>query len=172
MDSVKADLIEKLTWRRPKEEMQALCEREEFRPHLRAVCLSDDLKLNWRAAWILGSFPQEDLEQIFPDPEVLIACLNRPSKKDGYWREILKIIARLPLNENQEGLLYEAALKLWENLALASAVRLQALYALARVARNYPELKQEILAYQDAHYMQGISPGISNQVQKLFARLS
>ncbi len=90
---------------------------------------------------------------------------------DGYRREILKIIVHLELNEDEEGALYEGALKMWEDLALSSSVRLYALRAMVRIAEVYPELKYEIQAYNDDHYFQGVSPGIANQIKGIFAAL-
>jgi len=167
----KEELTNKMLARTLKKDLDRFCLAPEYHQALRELCLSDDLRLNWQAAWVLSNFPQTELANIFPDPEILIERLHYPSPKDGYWREVLKVLAQLNLNEDQEGLLYEAALKLWEDLALASSVRIFALRAMFRVAQNYPELEQELLAYFDDHYFQGVSPGIANQMRKLFSSL-
>lgn len=171
MNSLEQDLLEKFAWRQPKEVLAAVCQDVKYHRPLREICLSDHHAYNWRAAWILNGLSDQDLRNLFPECSVLIQRLTWDSPRDGYYREVFKLISRLPLKEEEEGELYEAALKIWENLKFAPAVRAQALYTLARIAQLYPELKQEVLAYQDDHFLQGISPGILRQIHKLFASL-
>jgi len=171
MDSLYEELVEKLHTRLSKEQYSALCTQKKYLPYLKQICLGDEHQLNWRAAWLISNMPTEEVRLLFPESQEAINALSKQTK-DGYHREILKIIKHLPLNEDEEGALYDAASKLWENLALAPAVRLYALRAMVRIARLYPELGQEILAYNDEHYLQGISAGIARQVQKEFAGLS
>lgn len=146
-------------------------ERKAFRPYLREIALSDHVQLNWRAAWIMSNMDSAIVRDTFPSAQELIDRLYSKSK-DGYRREILKVLVHLELDEDEEGALYEAALKMWEDLALASAARLHALRAMARIGQLYPELNQEILAYYDDHYLQGVSPGIANQMRQIFNSLS
>lgn len=171
MDSLYDELVEKLQTRLPKEQYSALCTQKKYLPYLKQICLDDQPQLNWRAAWLISNMPTEDVRLLFPKTQAVIDALSKQNK-DGYHREILKIIKHLPLNEDEEGALYDAASKLWENLGLAPALRLHALRAMVRIARLYPDLAQEILVYNDPHYLQGISAGIARQVQKEFARLS
>lgn len=171
MNPLEQELLEKFAWRQPKEVLAALCQDVKYHQPLREICISDNHNYNWRAAWILNGLSDTDLQKLFPKTTVLIQRLLWDSPRDGYYREVFKLIHRLPLNEEEEGELYDAALKIWENLSYAPAVRAQALYALARIAKLYPELQQEILAYQDDHFLQGISPGILKQIQKLFSSL-
>lgn len=171
MDLLRQELLEKLQTRLPKEQYFNLCTQKKYRPYLREICLGDNHQLNWRAAWLISNMPQSEVSKLFPSAQTLIDALAQKTK-DGYHREILKIIRLLPLNEDEEGALYEKSSKLWENLALAPAVRLQALRAMIRIAKLYPELNQEILAYNDEHYLQGINAGIARQVQKEFTALS
>lgn len=171
MEQKKQELIELICTRRPKEELQAICTQAVYRPYLVELCLGEDPKLNWRAAWLIRSLPRAEVQALFPSALGLIDRLQQPCPRDGYWREILKLISLLELNEEEEGLLYDAAIKIWEDLSLASAVRATALFTMAQIAEHYPELKQELLAYQDDHFLQGISPGIKKQIQRLFASL-
>lgn len=171
MISAREELIEKLAWRKPKEHFVEMCSRPEFLPFLAEICLSDDPKLNWRAAWVLSSIDASQLKKIFPKAQPLINTLQR-KEKDGYKREIIKLIMLLDLDEDEEGAFYDAALNIWEDLALASAARLYALRGMLHIAKLYPELNHEIAAYNDDHYLQGVSPGIQSQMRKIFKDLS
>lgn len=171
MDKIREELIELLSWRKPKDNFMVIGERKAFRPYLREIALGDDPKLNWRAAWIMSNMESSIVRDTFPSAPELIDRLYSDTK-DGYRREILKVLVHLELDEDEEGALYEAALKLWEDLALSSAARIHALRAMVRIAKLYPELNQEILAYHDDHYLQGVSPGIAHQMRQIFEDLS
>lgn len=171
MPLTKEHFLEILRARPRKEELLKYSTDPDYHQYLREVCLSDDQQINWRAAWLLADLPAKDLQAIFPSAQVLIEVLSSPHK-DGYLREIVKIINRLKLDEDEEGLFYEAALKLWENLAMASATRIHAIRSLFKIAETYPELKLELEAYNDDFYFQGLSPGIAKQIRRLFAGLS
>ncbi|WP_421750787.1 hypothetical protein [Croceimicrobium sp.] len=171
MPLTREHFLEILRARPRKEELQKYSNNPDYHQYLREVCLSNDQQINWRAAWLLADLPAKDLQQIFPSAQILIELLATP-QKDGYLREIVKIINQLELNEDEEGLFYEAALKLWENLAMASATRIHAIRSLFKIAEVYPELKLELEAYNDDYYFQGLSPGIARQIRKLFAGLS
>ena len=171
VDKLKKELIELLSWRKPKDNFMAIGERKAFRPYLREIALSDHPQLNWRAAWIMSNMETAIVQETFPSAQELIERLATKSK-DGYRREILKVLVHIELNEDEEGALYDAALKMWEDLTLAPAARLYALRAMIRISKLYPALNQEILAYYDDHYLQGVSPGIAQQMRQIFNALS
>ena len=75
------------------------------------IALSDKVPLGWRAAWILGHCTQRRDDQIIPYADELIAAIK--DKKDGHQRELIKLLIKLDLNEDQEGRLFDICLTIW-----------------------------------------------------------
>jgi hypothetical protein len=163
-------LSEQLRRRQPKAAYLKLCEDSSLWPALKTLCLSDEAQLNWRAAWILSSMEKIEIRSIFPSAKALIRKLEAPGK-DGYYREVMRVIELLDLSEKEDGLLYKAAQKLFENISLSPSCRIWALRSMCTIGRKYPALNQEIALYHEEHYLQGVSPGILKQMQVVFKEL-
>ena len=69
------------------------------------IAISDDQPDAWRAAWLLNLCLKYDDPRIKNYAIKIITKIK--TKEDGHQRELLKLLAILELNENQEGHLFD-----------------------------------------------------------------
>lgn len=149
-----------------KEELAKLlnADREKFEETL-IIALQDIHPVSWRASWMLYHTMEEQDNRLQPFLPQLIAALK--GKGDGHQRELLRIIGLLDITEEYEGILFDACMEIWEQVGKIPSVRIFAFRLIVRIARKYPELKNEIAFLTQEHYTETLSPGIKNSLQKL-----
>jgi hypothetical protein len=129
------------------------------------IALSHEETISWRAAWVLYHAMEDNdprLEQFTGD------FMNKlPGLGDGHQREILRIIGRLPIPEDQEGQLFDHCMNIWEQIGKIPSVRVFAFRIILKIASRYPEMKQEIQFITQPHYTDTLSPGIRNSVERM-----
>ena len=149
-----------------KEELAKLLnsDREKFEETL-IIALQDIHPVSWRAAWMLYHTMEEKDNRLQPFLPQLMAALK--GKADGHQRELLRIIGLMDITEEYEGVLFDACMEIWEQVGKIPSVRIFAFRLIVRIARKYPELKNEITFLTQPHYTETLSPGIRNSVQRL-----
>lgn len=129
------------------------------------LAISDKEKLCWRSAWLLWSAMEKNDPRIRPHINKIIKVI--PEKEDGHQRELLKILSKMKLNEEQEGILFNICLNLWEALGKTPSIRHIAFKFIIKTAKNYPELKSEIEFLTQQHYLETLSPGVKRSISKM-----
>lgn len=134
------------------------------------LALSGDLPCAWRAAWVVGGLIEENDRRIRGHIKDIIDAI--PTKGDGHQRELLKILLRMELDEDQEGILFDHCLSIWESTKKQPSVRSLALQTIVRIVQNYPDLSREVTFLTRDHYLQSLSPGIKSSVLKMIEELT
>ena len=129
------------------------------------LAMADKQPYSWRAAWLLWSCMEGNDPRIRPFITGIIDCLD--IKRDGHQRELLKILYRMDLTEEQEGLIFDLCMNVWEKVGKAPSVRHNAFRMIVRIASIYPELSSEIALITQEHYMETLSPGVRRAVMKM-----
>lgn len=119
----------------------------------------------WRAAWLIGNYMERNDARLLPHVDAILAAL--PRKGDGHQRELLKILNRLELNEDQEGVLLDICMTIWEEIHKSPSVRGTAFQTILSIVKKYPELKCEIEHLTQPHYTETLSPGIKHSFYRL-----
>jgi len=133
------------------------------------LALSDKQPLNWRSAWILNSCMENNDPRLKQHVTRIILAIE--NKKGGHQRELLKILLKMDLEEDQEGLLFDTCLTIWEQTRLQPSVRYTAFYYIINVALKHPELINEIRFLAADQYLDTLSPGIKNSVKRMVENL-
>ena len=141
---------------------------EEFVTAL-TIATGEETHANWRAAWLITNCMEDNDERIQPHLNKLVSAVA--GKDDGHQRELLKILLRMELNEEHESYLFDHSVTLWESVKLTPSVRYIAFRIMVKVAEHYPELKHEILELTQPQYVNSLSPGIRNSIQKMIRAL-
>ncbi len=152
-----------------KAELIAYCQKEACWGELAELSFDEDPYLAWRALWLLSSLKAAELRSLQLDAKALIGFAAK--QDDSYQRECFKVLAKLDLAEAILSEYFDWAEKLWVDIGRKASLRIMALRAMARIAKVYPILKQEILALSDSEYLDPLSPGIRHQAQALFQDL-
>ncbi|EDY84621.1 hypothetical protein VDG1235_4253 [Verrucomicrobiia bacterium DG1235] len=126
------------------------------------LAVGDKERYSWRAAWLLGNCMEKDDERVRDALDRLIAAM--PGKPDGHWRELIKIVSKMSLNDEQEGLLFEMAMQHWQDPDKQSSVRWKAFQFIAAMVEKYPDLAAEVSLVMRPDLIDPLSPGIRRSV--------
>lgn len=121
-------------------------------------------RCSWRAAWLIGNCMSKDDERVRPSLDRLISAM--PEKPDGHWRELMKIVSKMQLNDGQEGLVFDMAMRQWCDLEKTPSVRWKAFQFIAESVEKYPELAKEVSLLLSPETINPLSPGIRRSVSK------
>lgn len=117
----------------------------------------------WRAAWILHHYSEKFPREMDKYAQNLIDAL-KTVERHGHMRELLKIIYKLKLTEEQTSEVFDICYDFLQNNKLQSSVRGMSFMFLIRVADEYPELKGEIEAIFE-NIKDFLSPGIRHGME-------
>ncbi len=132
------------------------------------ISLGDHQPQSWRAAWLICHYMEKNDSRLLP---FIDSILDRISKKsNGHQREFLKILNRMELTDDQESVLFDVSITIWEEIDKSPSVRGTAFQTLLNIVEKYPELKSEIAHLTQPHYTETLSPGIKNSFYKLLDR--
>ena len=132
------------------------------------LAIADKQPCSWRAAWLLWSGMEDNDPRLRPFIPDIIRCLD--TKGDGHQRELLKILYRMDLSEDQEGFVFDLCMNVWETIGKAPSVRHNAFRMIVRLASKYPELFSDIALITENHYLDTLSPGVRRSVLKMMKR--
>jgi len=130
--------------------------------------LTDNEPQGWNAAWLLEHCVMKNDPRIRKHVSSLIQSLN--GKRDGHQREILKILMKMELKDDQEGFLFDECMNIWESIGKSPSVRISAFSIMAGIAKKYPELKHELEFLTQEQYTETLSPGIKHSFNKIWGR--
>ncbi len=85
------------------------------------LAISNKQPYSWRAAWLLWSCMKENDLRVQRYIEKIINVLT--SKNDDHQRELLKILQKMKLSEEYEGLLFNLCVTVWEKIDNKPSVR-------------------------------------------------
>jgi hypothetical protein len=128
------------------------------------LSLSDKQPFAWRAAFILSSVMKKNDKRVSKKIDKAIEVID--GKPDGHQRELLKILLKLELAEEQEAKLVDICIALWKNIEAKPALRFYALRMLMNIAEKYPDLENEIRLLTTDMYMDSLSQGIRRVIEK------
>ncbi len=134
------------------------------------LSLGDEQPFCWRAASLLWSCMKENDSRIKPYVKKIIAAL--PAKEEGHQRELLKILFKMDLTENQESFLFDTCMTLWKQINSQPSIRHNAFRYIVKMAKKYPELSNEISFLIQNRYMETLSPGARKSVYKIAKELT
>lgn len=144
--------------------------QEQAEVHASAIQLSltHQQPQAWRATWILKHCTSKNDTRIFPYIDKYIKIIT--NLKDGHQREILNILDKMTLDEEQEGRLFDICMSIWENITKAPAVRYLAFKHIHKTCTKYPELENELLFLCQDQYLESLSPGIKKIILKTISK--
>tara|TARA_Y100001972_G_scaffold120574_1_gene163332 strand:- start:2181 stop:2702 length:522 start_codon:yes stop_codon:yes gene_type:complete len=122
------------------------------------LALSDKHPQGWRAAWVLKDIIKDEDARLAPYLDQMIA--NLPGRKDGHQRELIHLVNKYTLSDEQEGMLFDACLGIWSSIRKSPSVRILAFKKLIAIIRKYPELIHELSHVMDDEYSETLSPAV------------
>jgi hypothetical protein len=138
---------------------------DQFKETLR-IALKDEPQA-WNAAWLLEHCVMKNDPRIREHVFSLIQAIK--GKRDGHQREILKILRKMDLKDDQEGYLFDECMNIWESVGKSPSVRITTFSILADIAKKYPELRHELEFLTQNQYTETLSPGIRLSFDRIWA---
>ena len=129
------------------------------------LAISDNQPFAWRSAFVLFDCIDENDKRVKKHINTILNCIK--DKKDGHQRELLKILYKMKLNKQQEGIVFDICIRLWEQIGKDPSVRMTALKFIIKTANKYPELLEEISFLLQEQYLVTLSPGVKNSIRKM-----
>ena len=129
------------------------------------LAISDNQPFAWRSAFVLFDCIDENDKRVKKQINAILNCIK--DKKDGHQRELLKILYKMKLNKQQEGIVFDICIRLWEQIGKDPSVRMTALKFIIKTANKYPELLEEISFLLQEQYLVTLSPGVKNSIRKM-----
>jgi hypothetical protein len=108
------------------------------------IFLTEDYRLNQRAAWPLSNVCLEHPEMIRPYIGKLVKNLTKTGNHDAVIRNTLRIFQDMDIPEKHCGPLLDICFSYIRNTTLPFAIRTFAITVAANICRKYPELKPEL----------------------------
>ncbi len=129
------------------------------------LALLDKQPHSSRAAYLLSkTVIKNDVRVKNYIPEILDLLLKI---KDGQQRDLINVLYKMEVNEEQEGLLFDICVKIWCKLNKIPSVRYTAFKLILNVAKKHVELYDEIILLCDDDYIEPLSAGIRKSIQKM-----
>jgi hypothetical protein len=153
-----------------KEEMVAFLklQPEHFNEAIE-LAISDDQPFAWRSAFLLSSCMEDNDARVKKYIKPILACIK--SKNDGHQRELLKILYRMQLTNKSEGIVFDVCIRLWEQISKDPSVRITALKFIFKIAKQHPELLNEITPLLQDQYLELLSPGVKRSIRKMIKEI-
>jgi hypothetical protein len=132
------------------------------------LAMQPDNPFSWRAAWILNASMRKNDPRLTPQISRIINATTKGNQ--SIQRELLKTLLRLTPSEDEEGLVFDLAVTLWQDISKPPAVRGTAFKHMIHIASKHPEIKNEIPFLTQSHYIESLSPGIKRSVEKMIRK--
>ncbi|MBO6792836.1 MAG: hypothetical protein JJ895_02910 [Balneolaceae bacterium] len=149
--------------------VQAIQDHPELIEQILPICLTDKPPMCWRAAWVIRSAVDKNDAQLIPYIDRILQVL--PKKEDGHQRELMKLLQKAELSEDQESVLYDISVSIWESVGKQPSVRYVAFENILAMVRKYPDLRNELEAITQPQYLNSLSPGIKKGITKSLAEI-
>lgn len=133
------------------------------------LAMADKYPYSWRSAWLLFNSMQDNDERLKPFVSEIIACLE--SKADGHQRELLKVLLKMEIDDEQEGYLFDTCVTIWEKINIRPGTRYTAMRFILQVVKKYPDLQSEVDFLTQEHYMESLSPGIKHSLIQMLKEI-
>lgn len=131
--------------------------------------LSDAAPLCSRAAWLLSKITRDNDPRIKPYTTKFLEII--PQVKDGHQRDLINVLRKMNLNEEEEGLFFDLCVTIWCDLSKIPSARYYAFQYLLKIVDKYPDLINEIVLLTEDFYLESLSPGIKRTINKMIKNL-
>jgi hypothetical protein len=122
-----------------------------------------DHERSWKAAWLMNQVLVKyelDLSNY-----TLMVCQSIPSKPSNQQRELLKLLEKVQITDENEGPIFDVATACWEELKLQSGTRMVAFRLMLKIATKHKDLLQEVENLMEERYLKGLSQGVKRAVE-------
>jgi hypothetical protein len=133
------------------------------------LSISDKHPYCWRAASLLWNVMEDNDIRIKPYLKKIIDTIAY--KKDGHMRELLKVLLKMELDDEFEGIIFNFCMETWEKINKQPSVRYVAFQFIIKTVKRHPELSKEVAFLTQNQYIDPLSPGAKNSILRMIKKL-
>ena len=146
-----------------------ILKKPEFFSELVTILLKNENPASWKAAWVMDVVSEHQPELLDPHLEKIIEHLESFAN-DGSKREVLRMLSRSQIPENQVGHVITLCFDWLTTTKESVAVKMFSMEILYQISRQEPDIKME-LADTIEMRMPEESPGFQSHGKKLLKKL-
>lgn len=140
---------------------------EDFEEAIK-LAVSNKQPYSWRAASLLwGCMKNNDARIRKHVKRIVDSLLN---VNDGHLRELLKILLNMKLSKDQESILFDKCMTIWEAINKQPSVRFTAFKFILFIVKKYPEMSREIDFLTQDQYLKTLSPAVKKSILKMIKK--
>jgi hypothetical protein len=133
------------------------------------LVIADKQRISWRAAWLLWSCMEPNDQRIRKYLKRIIGIF--PAKKDSEQRELLMVLQRMKLNNEQEGLVFDICTTVWQKTGNSPSLRCNAFKLMVSISKKHPGLSRETTQLATAAYVNPLSNTARRSIFKMLEEL-
>ncbi len=139
---------------------------------LMELFLYGEYRVVQRAAWIISFVASKHPELITPHLPAMIQRMEHPGIPVAVKRNVTRVLQFLPIPPDLHGPVMQQCFALLENPQETIAVRAFSMTVLAKMAKDYPDIKNEIRIILEDQLAHNPSPGIRSRAKKVLNEIS
>ena len=93
-----------------------------------------------------------------------------PNCRDNHQREIISLLEKTDINEEDEGKLFDNCITIWKKTKIQPSVRFHAFKMILKIAEKYPELQSEFDFLTEPRFMDSLTHGVRHSVNILLKK--
>lgn len=129
--------------------------------------LHDEYRVVQRAAWIVSFVAKKYPALLAPHLPAMVARMEEPGMPVAVKRNVLRILQYLPVPESLQGPVMNSCFAFLEDPLEAVAVKAFSMTVLANLAKDYPDIKNEIRLLIAAELENNPTPAIRSRARKV-----
>ncbi|MBS0029770.1 hypothetical protein ACTJJ0_16805 [Chitinophaga sp. 22321] len=133
--------------------------------------LHDEYRVVQRAAWIISMVADNHPLLLTPHLPAMVARMEEKGMPAAVRRNVVRILQQVPIPENLHGPVMNCCFAFLEDPQETTAVKAFSMTVLARLAGNYPEIKNEIRLLIEELLENNASPGIRSRARKVLKEI-
>jgi len=135
------------------------------------IFLRGEYRVTQRAAWPLSNISLEHPQLVQPHFSKLVNKLRETGNHPAINRNILRIFQAVEIPEKYHGILVDLCFKFLMDVKEPLAIRAFAMTVAAKICKNYPELKKELLMVLEEMKKYPQPPAIISRLKSAFREM-
>jgi hypothetical protein len=134
--------------------------------------LKDEYRVVQRAAWILSYVGDKHPRLIEPHLAAMVERMGHHGIPVAVKRNVVRILRDMPIPEDLQGPVMDFCFRFLEDPKETVAVKAFSMTILGRLAKIYPDIRNEIVMLIEDHLREGATPGIRSRGMKTLKELA
>lgn len=133
--------------------------------------LHDEYRVVQRAAWIMSIVAEKQPQLLTPHLHVMVNRMGDDGIPVAVKRNVVRVLQHLDIPDDLQGPVMDHCFRFLEDRQETVAVKAFSMTVLARLAKLYPDIRQEIVLLIEDLLREGATPGIVSRGKRTLKEL-